>query len=708
MPLWCRWIVGVGLLLSGCGESHYEPEQILSEAKAAVEAGAYFKAAAWLEQVEPGQPQPQSYYLIKGITHFKLREFERAATALEAAKPESAALMANLAYLYLFLGNIEQANTLAAEIAFRHPEHLDKYAEWFLLIGNIRLREQKYMASRIAFTQALALSGDASRAYVGLANVAFFERDFSQTEEQFLKAVFHAPRNVYAYVALSKYYLAMKRYNDAEAMLHLVLTFDAEDINVVILLSNVLIKSKQYHKALNLLKQYESNLPYSHVVKSQIVRCLLFLKKYDEAYQVISSLDSQYRDDILTLTGEYYLRTNQIDLALADFHGAVASHDDYLENYYLGLTYLLEQDNGLALKYLNDATRQYPPFLKAHLLLAALYVRNGDYAAALKRCHWVIRLDPQNLQAHLLRGMTMYLQHRLTEASAVFHLVSAWAPTHPVPPFFIALIARQKKRGARPGDLAGLVTQIQAGYIEALFLDLDGAKAPSEAFWASYLEQNSNEQVLLLIASYYQEHGQLDRAVTYLNRAIALNAACALCYYQLAHVESLRGEKEAATESLVQTLELDDRLLEAYQALGVLYEQQNEYLKAATIYEKGLLFYPKDPMLLNNLGWIQLIEFKDATAAYIHIRKAVSIAPGDPDIRDTQAWWYVLNHEEGRAIRILKPLIEANPAKAIYRYHVGMAYLQSGREQAGAEQLRLALRYGIEEHLAAHIRQVLQ
>jgi len=86
----------------------------------------------------------------------------------------------------------------------------------------------------------------------------------------------------------------------------------------------------------------------------------------------------------------------------------------------------------------------------------------------------------------------------------------------------------------------------------------------------------------------------------------------------------------------------------------------------------------------------------DVATAYVYIRKAVVLVPEDPDLQDTLAWWYYLSHDYPQAITILRKVVKAHPEHAIYRYHLGMAYLKSGDRDEAQHQLQKALDLGID------------
>ncbi len=89
----------------------------------------------------------------------------------------------------------------------------------------------------------------------------------------------------------------------------------------------------------------------------------------------------------------------------------------------------------------------------------------------------------------------------------------------------------------------------------------------------------------------------------------------------------------------------------------------------------------------------------------MHIRKAASLLPHDPDVRDSMAWWYYHNGDLERALRELESLVQAHPTRALYQYHAGMVYLAQGRRVTGQQHLRLALHHGLGGDAAAQARE---
>ncbi len=222
---------------------------------------------------------------------------------------------------------------------------------------------------------------------------------------------------------------------------------------------------------------------------------------------------------------------------------------------------------------------------------------------------------------------------------------------------------------------------------------------------SAYLKTSPSLIGALLVSEYYQRMGDLDQAEGAVQDALALREDCALCYYKLAYIANLRHERAQAIALLQRALAIDDQLTAAHQALGSLYEQEGEYAKAVQSYQQGLKIDPDNATLLNNLGWITLVELQDPATAYVHIRKAMSLMPHDPDVQDSMAWWYYQNGDIEHAVIGLQSLVQAYPTHALYQYHMGVVSLAQGEVATGRRHLRLALHHGLAGEAAAQARE---
>ena len=695
------WLV---VAVGGCEpNSPIEPSAMLRQARQYIREKSYYKVAAILDEMTDEKRRNKEYYLMQGLAHFKLLHLQRAVEALQQAQPESLALQVYIGYLHLLLGDLEQAQALAQRLAAQHAA----YPDIAVLRGNISLRQGRYEEARGYFRTALAQGDDSAKAAIGIANAYLLQRQFVHAEEHYMQAVFQARHDAHAYIALAKYYVAMGRYDDAEATLHIALQRAPGNLHVVILLSNLYMKSAHVSDALQVLQQYKAQLSESLILQTQIVRALLSEQRYAEANNLLRNFRGQDEERAL-LAGEYFLRQNNLDFALSNFYKAAKISDNsYLVNYYLGLIHFMKHDVLLAMKFLEKSIINYPSFVKAHLLLASMQLYMKKYALASEHAKLVLQLDPKNIQAHTINGISLYMRGYVLEATYEFDTVGIFAPQSPVPHSFKTFIAL---RDPSPRNYRESLAKIDLQYIERLVFELNTlrGKGNPDGHITTLLNDHTNFLQLMVVGDYYVQRGDLVKAEMYIKNAIEINARCAMCYYKLAGIHRQTGSVQLAVQHLRHALQIDARFLKAYQALGIVYEQLQEYAQARMVYEQGLQYYPDDLTLLNNVAWIQLVYLDDKPSAYMYIKKAAALAPEDPDITDTMAWWYVRDNDTERAVALLAPLIEAHPQQPMYRYHLGVAYHQQGKAAQARQHLQRALTLGIEPEYAQHIKAIIQ
>ncbi len=444
----------------------------LENARDALRQGEYEQAIAALDTIAEPASIAREFYLIRGLAHFKLREFHHAMDAFEKANPESLTLKSYMGYLYLLLGETQTAATWMNESQAAHGEA----PAWDLLQGNIKLREQAFDDAQSTFRQVISRRGHPAHAYMGLANAALIKKDLETAEQYYLSALLASPDDVHAYLVLARFYMMMQREHEAEIHLLMGLQKQPGHLNAIILLGNLLIKQGRCAEALSLYHQYERALA-SSVLRFQALRCMFEEKQHEQAADILDAFQSKTSRHYLMLHGEFNLRKGDIEAALSDFYGIPASEADFMTDYYLGVISILKDDPDLALAYLNKSLQKNAFDTQTHLLTSVIYLSKHNYTEASKYAAWAANLEPNHIEAHLIQGVTAYLQERYDDALYAFDIVTEFASEHPVPYFFKALMSM---RDASPVD-AGVGRPKQPIGL-AHFLDLRPSPNQSWAF----------------------------------------------------------------------------------------------------------------------------------------------------------------------------------------------------------------------------------
>ncbi|HXH12488.1 MAG TPA: tetratricopeptide repeat protein [Alphaproteobacteria bacterium] len=705
-------------LLLGCTASEDAAfTERLRRARAALKAKRYHEVLRLLQETHndaqqlPNTEPDKEYFRMEGLASLKLGDYRRAVDAFEKAQPHSMDLRISIAYLHLLLGDAQRAKAIATALEV----HYGQQPAISILLGNISLKEHIYHEAEQHFRTASLLDRSSAKAYIGLANTYLLQRYFSKAEENYLKAVVLSKNDPAAYIALLNYYIATGRYDDGIYTSKIALSLYQNNINLILVQYNIYMNMGRIEEGINVLEKALQTLPHSIDLKIRLIRGYYDTGQLDKAYYLIKNLLSEDHENYYgqILMGEYCLRTNDLEMALFYFNKALfINSNSYIVNYYIGLIHLIKNKTKSAIHFLERSIQQHPGFVESHLLLSIIYIDRQKYDLASEHTKAVLQLDPSNINGHLINGISLYFQDYLFESKYEFDVVNFLEKKNLTPHIFLSLIALEMKDFKQAKDI---ISRIDHMYIEKLFLQLEVFrvldKYPIEAmekFFDAYMKDYPHYLTFILLSRFYKEYNDLGKVEEYLLEAKDSNARIVIPYYELAKLAVRQGHHAAAITYLQQAIERQPSFVKAYIALGTLYEQAKDYQKAKITYETGLRYMPDNSVLLNNLAWINLVHFGDRAAAYVDIRKALSLSPEDPDIQDTLAWWYYLNDDHQHARVLLRNVIAARPLNPLYHYHLGMVYLKLGEQQAARHHLRKSMELGIDDESRRVIADLLQ
>jgi cellulose synthase operon protein C len=116
------------------------------------------------------------------------------------------------------------------------------------------------------------------------------------------------------------------------------------------------------------------------------------------------------------------------------------------------------------------------------------------------------------------------------------------------------------------------------------------------------------------------------------------------------------------------------------------------FAAARVNYESYLKISPNDATALNNLANV-LLRLKNPEAVKI-AEQAVAKSPASAIASDTLGWALLQNGQPDRGLKVLKEAKLRDPASLEIRYHLAVAFLQTGFKQEAREELDLALKTG--------------
>lgn len=117
-------------------------------------------------------------------------------------------------------------------------------------------------------------------------------------------------------------------------------------------------------------------------------------------------------------------------------------------------------------------------------------------------------------------------------------------------------------------------------------------------FFATAQDTTLKEQAKIYREKGYaaQTNGDLDRAMSYYQKAIELDPVCAAAYNDLGVIYDVKGFKDRAEDSYLKCIKIDSNYQSAYFNLANLYEEKGELRKATGYWKKRIAIGdPNDP-----------------------------------------------------------------------------------------------------------------
>ncbi|CAK84492.1 unnamed protein product (macronuclear) [Paramecium tetraurelia] len=251
--------------------------------------------------------------------------------------------------------------------------------------------------------------------------------------------------------------------------------------------------------------------------------------------------------------------------------------------------------------------------------LGISYKAVGNFQAALEQFNKSLEIQPKNTQVAILKGDTLRLMKRFTEAETIFQDL-------------------HKKDRDNVNVIQGLIE---------LKLDQD---LKSEAI--QYIEQIESLKVievdpLLLIAQRLVQSKLDKQALKILSKILAYDNKNTDGWYSQGIILYNGDQFTEALKSFEKVIELDPQNTSAMLYLALSFGQLNRYQDAIQIFGKLLQINPKDAAIWNNKG-IACRELKQYQQALVCFDKALEINPTNPLYKINKALIMIeINKPEG-------------------------------------------------------------
>jgi tetratricopeptide (TPR) repeat protein len=356
-----------------------------------------------------------------------------------------------------------------------------------------------------------------------------------------------------------------------------------------------------------------------------------------------------------------------------------------------------------------------PDFTLARIALAQVHLLRHADESAVQIADDVLRVEPGNLEARLIRATALKNLHLTRQARQDLVTTLEMHSESNEVRFQLATLDFSEKRYddaengftalAQAGDPRGLAGvaesmaargQIREG-IGLLEKECANAAAPDES--------------RLALASLLFRTGQFAEARDLLERLLQKNPNSIDLSLHLAETRVRLGDTAGALAAFRKAHELNPGDAPAAFGFARALEANGQRQQAINAYEEVLKMDPNNPRALNNLAYLKADMGVDLDRALTMAQQAVERMPGQPGCLDTLGMVYHKRGLSDEAIRIFQGLVKNDPGNPSLHLHLAMAlYAARQRNQARAE-LQLAMNRNLpvdeqlkSQELAAQLR----
>ncbi len=394
-----------------------------------------------------------------------------------------------------------------------------------------------------------------------------------------------------------------------------------------------------------------------------------------------------------------------------------AVHEDYfagLEGAYLaGRLAAMLDETSAARMYLEKAVSLDPSLVEAHALLATVYSKQRDVAAAAGAYEKVIALDPGRIAAHHSLG-SLYLRiQRYGDAIASLEKAVALDPSRTEAFLDLGTAYEESKDYARAADAYGKYIalkpenpwtgQLRLGLCR---LALNQPEAAVAALSEALKLQPNDVKTNFSLADAYVQAKSLDKAEATYKTLVGLNPEGATTYYgKIIQMYDEAGQYDKAIEAARKIIEINPKNELAVFNLGIMFLKLNRTDEAVQAFRDALALKPDYASAQYNIGYSYSLakRWKESVEGF---QRYAELAPDDPlGYLNVGVGLMMLKSFEA-ALEPLRKCIELKPDNAVAHYNLAIVYLNLKDDFSAREVYKTLL--GLNPEYAARLKKLLR
>lgn len=706
-------------------------EAVVEYRKAVAEDGRFGEARLKLAKA----------YEALGNTQNALKEFVRAADLL----PDDAAAQSGAAQMLLRAGQLQDAKARAEGALKLDPKNVDAHlirgtataglsgieeaiksfeeslaagqqsAALYVNIGTLSAARGDLEQAEASLKQAIVIDAKSVAARLALANFYWASRRTAEAETSFTEAVAIDPKNVIANRALAVFYVTTGRPKNAEGPLRAAADA-APELQPRLILADYYVSQKREADALPILIELAKRKEAFAAATIRRAGIEYQMGQRDRAYGLVQDVLKQEPKNIqvLVVKGGWQLAEKKTADALTTAQAAVAADPKSADAYaLLGSVHMARRNAEEAIAAFSEVLRINPRAVNAQISLSELNVAQQHAAAGVRFAEEALQSAPRSGGARLALVNALLAQGDVERARAELKPMLDVGAELSVVQVLLGQVQLRQGDGAGARRSFQRALQLDPGSIAALgglvTLDLASKQAPQAMQRVdSYLAKRpSDPQALYLASRAYALGNDVPRAEAAVKKAIELDPSFLQAYGLLGQLYVRQGKLDQARAEYERTVQKRPHDVAAHTMVAMILQVQNRIDDAKKRYEQVLGIDPRAVVAANNLAYMHAEAGTNLDVALNLAQAAKSELPDDPDVNDTLGWVYYKRNLANLALEPLQRSISKEPRNALYRYHLGLAYLKVGDTKNARTSLEQALRLELDSGSATEAKKVL-
>ncbi|MDX2267989.1 MAG: tetratricopeptide repeat protein [Bryobacter sp.] len=523
-----------------------------------------------------------------------------------------------------------------------------------------------------------------------------------------------------AHLQLAAHYFASKQFDKMASTLDGVLKLGENAKQPHILVGDFYFKIRDFDRA---IQQFEAGVKADARNKAdyqkRIAETLVFMNKKTDAVRLVEEILKENPKDTeaTAMRASLLLQggsQEQVNSAVSDLTSAVSrSPQNHVLRLNLAKAHLAKGDMDQARIQLQEALKIRPDYTMAKIALSQIFLQRGEFSRSLDYANQILANDPNDIRGLLLRATSLYGSRDLSGARKDLETILARYPNLGDALYMMARVQLDSKQQAEaqqtfermmqanPSDPRGLM-----GRVETL---LQAGKG-DDALRVIELALNSSPDRRDLRNAYANTAvrvGQYGKAIQEFQKLLASSPKDPSLVLRLAETYKRNGDDANAIKYFKQGSELlpGDPVGPLNHAM--ILDRQGKAAESRPIYEQVLKIDPGNVLALNNVAYILAETGQDLDLALTYAERAKQKVPQNTDISDTLGLIYIKKNLSDQAINIFLDLIKKDPNRALYHYHLAVAYYQKGDKPNAKKSASVALAKAPPKAEEAKIRDLL-